>query len=447
MADINTIKQKWTDILDYIKNEFEVSDVSYDTWLSPLVPKSVDSDSVTIAAPDDITLNYIINKFDKRFKVAISEVTGFLLTPVFVLASEYEERSLSEVKPLQDDSLRRANLVRKYTFDAFVSGKSNELAHAASLAVAENPGKDYKILYIYGGVGLGKTHLMNAIGIYILKNNPNANVLYIQSETFTNEYIESIRNNTTQAFRNKYRQLDVLLIDDIQFIANKDSTQEEFFYTFNTLFADNKQIVISSDKPPKEINNLAERIRSRFEGGLIVDIQPPNFETRMAILRKKEEIEGYNIDDEIIKYIATNIKSNIRILEGALTMVAAKSRLEKIPITLEMAEETLKNLISPEENEKKLTPEKIVTTVADHFNIPVEDIYSKKKSKDIAYPRQICMYLCRALTEYTFDEIGAAIGGRDHSTVIHAHAKIELAAENDENTRNAVEILKKKLQN
>ena len=343
--------------------------------------------------------------------------------------------------------IQNANLNPRYTFYSFVVGANNNLAHAASLAVAESPGEIYNPLFIYGGVGLGKTHLMHSIGHFILKNNPQAKVLYVTSEKFTNELIDAIRNKnniSTTEFREKYRNNDILLIDDIQFIIGKESTQEEFFHTFNSLYEAKKQIIISSDKPPKEIETLEERLRSRFEWGLTVDIQSPDYETRMAILRKKEELEGYNIDNEVIKYIATNVKSNIRELEGALTKIVALSKLNKQEITIELAEEALKDLISPNET-KEVTPELIIQVVADHFGITPLDISSQKRNKEVVFPRQIVMFLCRSMTDTPLQAIGKYLGGRDHTTIIHGYEKIGADMDKNESLRNTIEILKKKI--
>ena len=345
-------------------------------------------------------------------------------------------------------TLQNANLNPKYTFDTFVVGANNNLAHAASLAVAESPGEIYNPLFIYGGVGLGKTHLMHSIANFILKNNPKAKILYVTSEKFTNELIDAIRNKnniSTTEFREKYRNNDVLLIDDIQFIIGKESTQEEFFHTFNALHEAKKQIIISSDKPPKEIETLEERLRSRFEWGLTVDIQSPDYETRMAILRKKEEMEGYNIDNEVIKYIATNIKSNIRELEGALTKIVALSKLEKNrEIDIELAEKALKDIIAPGDKQE-VTPEFIIQIVADHFNLTPLDIMSAKRSKEIVYPRQIVMYLCRTMTETGLQNIGKALGGRDHTTILHGIKTISADLEKNPSLQNTIDILKKKI--
>ena len=326
-------------------------------------------------------------------------------------------------------------------------GKNNNLAHAASLAVAESPGEIYNPLFIYGGVGLGKTHLMHSIAHFILKNNPNSKILYVTSEKFTNELIDAIRNKnniSTTEFREKYRNNDVLLIDDIQFIIGKESTQEEFFHTFNALYEAKKQIIISSDRPPKEIETLEERLRSRFEWGLTVDIQPPDYETRMAILRKKEELEGYNIDNEVIKYIASNVKSNIRELEGALTKIVAFSKLNKREINTALAEEALKDLISPN-SVTEVTPELIIKVVSEHFGITPGDIVAQKRSKELVFARQIAMYLCGNMTNESLQNIGKALGGRDHTTIIHGTKKIVSTLEKDETLRNTIDILKKKI--
>ena len=334
-----------------------------------------------------------------------------------------------------------------YTFDTFVVGNNNKLAYAASLAVAESPGEVYNPLFLYGGVGLGKTHLMHSIAHFIQTNNPSMKVLYVSSEIFTNELIDSIRNGNNSSmnkFRDKYRNIDVLLIDDIQFIIGKESTQEEFFHTFNELHMAKKAIIISSDKPPKDMETLEERIRSRFEWGLITDIGSPDYETRMAILRRKKDMDDFELDDEILDYIATNIKSNIRELEGALTKIVALSRLNKCDITLGLAEEALKDIISPNA-QREVTPNLIIQIVSDHFGITPLDISSQKRTKEIVYPRQIVMYLCRNMTETPLQSIGRILGGRDHTTIIHGAEKIAADMNKDENLKNTIEILKKKI--
>ncbi|MDD5832357.1 MAG: chromosomal replication initiator protein DnaA [Clostridiales bacterium] len=452
MLDI--IINKWQDILFFIKDQFEITDISFNTWLTPTRPYLLDEERLYIIVSEDNNLfkNYITKYYKDHISIAVQAVAGIKVEPVFILSNEADSIGKNDADIESPDTndfndlIRRNGLNPKYTFYSFVPGKSNELAHAASIAVAENPGKDYKLLYLYGGVGLGKTHLMHAIAIYILKNNPKARILYVTSENFMNEYINSIKDksNTPEKFRNKYRNLDVLLIDDIQFIAGREGTQEEFFNTFNTLYDNDKQIIISSDKPPRDINNLEERIKSRFEGGMMVDIQPPNFETRMAILRKKEEIEGYNIDDEVIKYIATNIKSNIRTLEGALSRIVLKSKLEKVPVNVDTAAVILKDVIGTGIGPERILPKKIISVVSEHYQVSEEDVISPKKNRELAYPRQIIMYLCCEMTSSTQKEIGEALG-RDHATIIHGRNKIAAEIKNDEKLKADIEILKKKI--
>ena len=410
---------------------------------------------VQIIVPDANFLGYIKKKYSFLLKVAIEEITGIKCEVDFIVEDQIKQKKSKDnqlirqsANKVSQEAIQNANLNPKYTFDSFVVGANNNLAHAASLAVAESPGEIYNPLFIYGGVGLGKTHLMHSIANFILKNNGKSKILYVTSEKFTNELIDAIRNKnniSTTEFREKYRNNDVLLIDDIQFIIGKESTQEEFFHTFNALYESKKQIIISSDKPPKDIETVEERLRSRFEWGLTVDIQSPDYETRMAILRKKEEIEGYNIDNEVIKYIATNIKSNIRELEGALTKIVAFSKLNgHKDINIAMAEEALKDIISPG-GVKKITPDLIIQVVAEHYNITTLDILSQRRSKDIVYPRQIAMYLCRNMTEVPLQEIGKAMGGRDHTTIIHGIEKISKDIEKTPTLQNTVDILKKKL--
>lgn len=455
---LETLKEKWDEILLYLKNEYEISNVSFQTWLLPLEIYSLKQPGniIQIIVPDANFLGYIKKKYSVMLKVSIEEVTGIRCDNVeFIVEDEIIRNSVSDnqlinatpnaVSPV---TLQNANLNPKYTFDSFVVGANNNLAHAASLAVAESPGEIYNPLFIYGGVGLGKTHLMQSIANFILKNNPKAKILYVTSEKFTNELIDAIRNKnniSTTEFREKYRNNDVLLIDDIQFIIGKESTQEEFFHTFNALHEAKKQIIISSDKPPKEIETLEERLRSRFEWGLTVDIQSPDYETRMAILRKKEEMEGYNIDNEVIKYIATNIKSNIRELEGALTKIVALSKLEKNrEINIALAEKALKDIIAPGDK-KEVTPEFIIEVVADHFNLTPLDIISQRRNKEIVYPRQIAMYLCRNMTDTGLQNIGKSLGGRDHTTILHGIDKITADLEGNPTLQNTIDILKKKI--
>ena len=452
---IEKIKENWDKILLTLKEEHEISNISYSTWLEPLKPHSFKDNKVTIIVPEQTFLQYVNKKYGFLLKVTISEFLEKECEVDFKVKEQIEEAEepsspqlIKNNKALvSPDVIQSANLNPKYTFDTFVVGGNNNLAHAAALAVAESPGEIYNPLFIYGGVGLGKTHLMHAIAHFILKNNAKSKILYVTSETFTNELIDAIRNKnniTTTEFREKYRNNDVLLIDDIQFIIGKESTQEEFFHTFNTLYESKKQIIISSDKPPKEIETLEERLRSRFEWGLTVDIQSPDYETRMAILRKKEEMEGYNIDNEVIKYIATNIKSNIRELEGAFNKVMAGAKLEKKEVTLELAEQALKDIISPDEK-KAITPEYIISVVAEHYGVTPADLSGNKRNSKIVMPRQVSMYLCREIISTPLKNIGKALGNRDHTTVMHGIEKIENELQNDDNLKNTIDILKKKI--
>ena len=459
----NVVREKWNDILDYMRDEYDISNVSFGAWLAPLKVYKCTDKQVIILIPDsktdkadeknvDFYKNYLNSKYKYLLSIAIEEKTGLKLEPVFMFSDELEEKTEEKKKDKEKEKdslnitlIEEANLNPKYTFSSFVVGNSNKMAHAASIAVAESPGDQFKILYLYGGVGLGKTHLMHAVAHYVLKNDPKAKILYVTSETFINDYVESIQNKRGADFRRKYRNLDMLLIDDIQFIAGKESTQEEFFHTFNSLYERNKQIIITSDKPPKDINNREERIRSRFEGGRIVDIQPPDYETRMAILYKKEEMDHLNIDNEVLKYIAENITSNIRELEGALTRIVAKSRLEKMDIDINMARNILKDYIGNDQNQNAITPGLIISIVAEHFGISTADIISQKKNKELAYPRQIAMYLCCTMTQDSLQQIGKAVGDRDHSTVIHGRDKIAKEIKSNEKLASAINILKKKI--
>lgn len=441
---MSIIIEKWNEILETVKKEHELSDVSFDTWLKPLIVDKVENDVVTIFVPSkQVGLNYISNKYILPIKVAISEITGIDCEIEFVITQTKTDK-VSTDRAIAASS----GLNPKYTFDSFVVGGNNKFAHAASLATAESPGEIYNPLYIYGGVGLGKTHLMHSIGHFIIEHNPGIRVLYVTSETFTNELIDAIRNTNNTAmskFREKYRNIDVLLIDDVQFIVGKESTQEEFFHTFNHLHSAKKQIIITSDKPPKDISILEDRIRSRFEWGLIADISSPDYETRMAILRKKEELDGYHIDNAVIEYIATNIKSNIRELEGSLNKIMAFANLEKKEVTLELAEGVLRDFISP--NEKRvLSIEYIMGTVAEHFDMPQDDLKGNKRNKKIVFPRQIAMYLCREMLNGTsLVNIAKAFGKNDHTTVIHACKQIEKEIENSKDTQNLISVLKKKI--
>lgn len=453
-TQLELLSEKWKDILQTIRQDNGLSDVAFKTWLLPLKIFRIENNTVKITAPFEQAVTYIENKYKTFLYVAVAEAMGTEYEIKIITEEEAEKEKPLIPQPGKNPSpasetgkTKHTNLNPKYTFETFVIGSNNRFAHAASVAVAESPGKEYNPLFLYGGVGLGKTHLMHSVAHYILQRDASKKVLYVTSEVFTNELIDSIRNgnNTSMTkFREKYRNIDVLLIDDIQFIIGKEATQEEFFHTFNALHESKKQIIISSDKPPKDIETLEERLRSRFEWGLTVDIQSPNYETRMAILHKKAELENYRIDNDVIEYIANNIKSNIRELEGALTKLHAYSSLYNRKLTVELAEEVLKDSISLSEAQE-ITPELILQIVAEHFDITPADIISQKRIKEWVYPRQIVMYLCRAFIDMPLKQIGLFLGKRNHSTVISGCRKIEKDLINDESVRNTVDILKKKI--
>ncbi len=443
------IKENWELIKETLRTEYDLSDISYNTWVKPLNFHSVKDDIVTIMIPSDQAhaLKYISSKYKSYFQVTISEMMDHTYDISFILEKDAEDEMLSSPGAVYNINYENANLNSKYRFDTFVVGGNNKFAHSASLAVAESPGVAYNPLYLYGGAGLGKTHLMHSIGHFILNQNPDMKVLYVTSEQFTNEVIESIRSGNAakmNKLREKYRTVDVLLVDDVQFIIGKESTQEEFFHTFNVLHSAGKQIILSSDKPPKEMETLEERFRSRFEWGLTADIQPPDYETRMAILKKNAENYNKEIQEEIFKYIATNVKSNIRELEGAFNKVIAFSKLNKVEITLDNVKETLKDIISPNVV-RQVTPQLIVEVVAEHFGISPEDIISKRRNSEFVQPRQICMYLCRHLTEESLQNIGKALGKKDHTTVIHGIDKITDELLVNEELKKRIDIIKKKI--
>ena len=448
------IGENWDMIKQTIHKEYDLTNISYTTWIEPLQFSDVRNDTVYIQIPagQAHALNYISNKYGSYFKVTISEMMDHDYEVSFILEKEKNRDLEADFKSPSSNTgnvnYEQANLNPKYKFDTFVVGNNNKFAHSACLAVAESPGNAYNPLFIYGGPGLGKTHLMHSIGHFILEQNPEMKVLYVTSESFTNEVIESIRSGNATAMtklREKYRTVDVLMIDDIQFIIGKESTQEEFFHTFNVLHSAGKQIVISSDKPPKEMETLEERFRSRFDWGLIADIHPPDYETRMAILKKNAENFNRKIDDEIFQYIATNIKSNIRELEGAFNRIIAKSKIEnQSEITLDLAEDALKDIINPDKP-KEITPSLIIEVVAEQFGVSPEDITSKKRNSEFVQPRQVVMYLCRKLTDTSYVNIGKLLGKKDHTTIIHGVNKIEDELESNQELAYKVETIKKKI--
>lgn len=444
--------------------EHELSNVSFSTWIKPLKVYDVINNTVFIMVNMNSSVEYIEKKYLLPLKVCIAEITGEEYEVSFI--SEDDDR-LNEIQNMAVEASQkkrtksvaeRAGLNPKYTFDTFVVGGNNSFAHAVSVAVAESPGQVYNPLFLYGGVGLGKTHLMHSIAHFILDQNPKKKILYVTSETFTNELIESLKNGKSSGnessmtkFREKYRNIDVLLIDDIQFIIGKESTQEEFFHTFNHLHTSGKQIIISSDRPPRDIETLEARLRSRFEMGMLADISSPDYETRMAILQKKielDKLEKYNIPLDVIQYIATNIKTNIRELEGSLNKLIALYRLNNNEGTIDisLAAEALKDIISSDNN-REVTPELILDIVAEHFNISIADLKSKKRNAEIANPRQVAMYLMRTMStkELSLKAIGAIFGGKDHSTIKYGIEKVESEMETDETLANTVNIIKKKI--
>ena len=450
---MNLIYEKWDEILEYMRTDLEMTTLSFNTWIKPLKIHSLENKLLRILVEMDGAVEYLEKKYKVYLQGAIIDVIDQNFEIEFVTKQqvENEEPPMMKVSNLMNEAIERANLNPKYTFDTFVVGSNNKFAHAASLAVADKPGQIYNPLFLYGGVGLGKTHLMHSIAHSILANDKTKKVLYVTSETFTYELIDAIRgiNNTTiNDFREKYRNIDVLLIDDVQFIIGKESTQEEFFHTFNTLNSANKQIIISSDRPPKDIETLEARLRSRFEWGLIADISAPDYETRMAILRKKEETDGYKFNDDVIQFIASNVKSNIRELEGALNKLIAYSNLERKDIkeiTVQIAEEVLRDILLPNEK-REITPELIIQTVAEHYGITMADIAGNKRNNEIVIPRQIAMYLCRKMTDASLKNIGGLLGKRDHTTIINGHNKIEAELKgNNSSIKNNIDIIMKKI--
>ena len=439
------IEELWNKILEIIKEE--LSPQAYNSWFSQTKVDKYDGNKLVISAPGDFCKDWL----EKHYTGFIKDIFKSTLGSDDNLKIEFRtadqkfstsSRPAPKKKTKKEDTFfknTRLLLNPKYTFDDFVVGNSNRFAHAACLAVAQSPAKAYNPLFIYGGVGLGKTHLIQAIGNYITQHNGKTRVLYISSEKFTNELINSIRDDRTVAFRDKYRSVDILLIDDIQFLAGKERTQEEFFHTFNTLYESNKQIVITSDRPPKDITTLEERLISRFEWGLATDVQEPDYETRIAILRKKAQSENLNMPNEIIDFIAEKIPSNIRQLEGALTKITAYSTLTKKELSVPLTQEILKDII-PLEN-KKISVGQIQKTVSDYYNIKVNSLLSKKRTKDIVLARQVAVYLSRELTDLSLTSIGETFGRRDHTTIIHSYIKIKNKIKKDKSFKSIIDNL------
>ncbi|MFZ5987485.1 MAG: chromosomal replication initiator protein DnaA [Bacillota bacterium] len=437
------INEIWQRTLGLLKNE--LTEISFNTWIKTIEPMSLNSNTINLAVPAEFNKGILESRYHTLITNAIKQITFKEYSVKFVVPSqESTGKTSGQAENSNNEEVVISILNPKYTFDTFVIGNSNRFAHAAALAVAESPAKAYNPLFIYGGVGLGKTHLMHAIGHYILNQNPSLKVLYVSSEKFTNELINAIKDDKNEEFRNKYRNIDILLIDDIQFIGGKERTQEEFFHTFNALYEANKQIILSSDKPPKDITTLEERLRSRFEWGLIADMQAPDLETRIAILRKKAQLENLDVPNDVMVFIADKIASNIRELEGALNRVIAYSSLTENEISIDLASEALKDILSANKT-RVLNSATIQDVVARYFDLRPEEFKSKKRTRDVAYPRQIAMFLCRELTDMSLPKIGDDFGGRDHTTVIHACEKILVDIESNSETRRAVSELKRNL--
>ncbi|MFA6669163.1 MAG: chromosomal replication initiator protein DnaA [Bacillota bacterium] len=443
----NDTTSVWEDTLRLIKDE--LAEVSFNTWFKVTQLVEIADENIILCAPNEFIKNILETRYITLIFNALEQVTSRQYDIRIILQEESNSKTHDRNSKKQSGERDTLNsdlgiLNPKYTFDTFVIGNSNRFAHAASLAVSEAPAKSYNPLFIYGGVGLGKTHLMHAIGHYILRNNPRTRVVYSTSEKFTNDLINSIRDDKNVEFRNRYRTTDVLLVDDIQFIADKERTQEEFFHTFNSLYESSKQIIISSDRPPKEIPTLEDRLRSRFEWGLICDIQPPDFETRIAILKKKANLENISTPDEVPVFIAKKIESNIRELEGALIRVVAYSSLTNRDINMDLTREALKDFFS-NSKPKPVTVDLIKRVISEYYSIKIEDFTSKKRTRAIAFPRQVAMYLTRELTDLSLPKIGDEFGGRDHTTVLHAYDKISTELKSDESLKIAMGEIQRKL--
>ena len=429
-------KEAWDKAIGLL--EKNLMPIKFNTWIKPLKLYSVNAESIVIVADNVLTLSSVKTRYFTDLYNMIKLSFGRSYELEFYTQDEIDRQQVS---------VKRTTLNSKYNFENFVVGPSNSFAYAASLAVAEQPSDVYNPLFIYGSVGLGKTHLMNAIGNYIMADDPMKNVLLTTSESFTNELIDAIvKKKDTSELRNRMRNVDVLMVDDIQFLSKTKSTQEEFFHTFNDLYNNGKQIIISSDRPPKDIPTIEERLRSRFEWGLIVDIQKPDYETRVAILRKKADKEGIDVSYDVIDYIAGRVESNIRELEGTLTRLSAQGQLMGVPITLDFARDSLSQLMKSQEG-RRITPELIISVIADQYGVTAEDIVSKKRSRDVALPRQIAMYLCRNMTQLSTTNIGRSFGGRDHTTVMHGCDKINQEMNDNFSFRKRIEELTAMIKN
>lgn len=458
-SNFNNIDKIWEETLGILKKQLNVP--TFKTMFQNTFPLHLQGNNLTIATPNFFIKEWLETRHAQLLSQVLNQVTGEELNVHFVVKDsqsnptaliDLEEQMETgigpsvESEPTSVNDLKSPvllNLNPRYTFETFVVGASNRFAHAAALAVAESPATTYNPLFIYGGVGLGKTHLLQAIAHYVSRHHSYLKARYVTSERFTNDFIAAVKDRNIQSFQKKYRENDILLIDDIQFLAGKEQTQEEFFHTFNTLYEAGKQLVISCDRPPKDISPLENRLRSRFEWGLITDIQPPDLETKIAILQKKAQFESVKVPDDVLEFIASRIQSNIRELEGALNRVVAFSSLTSRPISLSTAEEVLQNIFSQED--KIITASIIIDEVCSYFGIKKEEILSSKRSQVITYPRQIAMYLCRELTDLSLPKIGEEFGGRDHTTVLHAYTKINKLIRENQNTFNEVQYLTNKI--
>lgn len=438
MEDIYKV---WEIIKNKTKAEYDMTDAAYRTFIAPLIIDSVNDDNVEIIIPfeedEGIGIDYYSKKYKTPLEVAIEEVTEKQYKITFI---NHKADSKDSLKPVSS-YYNVTNLSDKYTFDTFVVGKNNQFAHSAALAVAENPGKDFNPLFLYGNSGVGKTHLMHAIGHYILKIDPEKKVIYETSETFTNFVIKNIREGSTDKLREKYRDVDCLLLDDVQFLVNKEKTQDEFFNTFNDLYSANKAIVLSSDKHPKDIEELSDRLKTRFQSGLTASIDSPDYETRAAILQRYSEINNIYLSNEIIDYIASNIKNNIRELEGAFNKIKALKTLNNVDLDIDIVKDSISEYITVNET-KRLSMGEILKAVCDYYNVTIEEINSKKRSQDIVHPRQVATWLCRNLTENSQEQVGKAVGNRDHATVINSINKINQEIQSDSHTKKEIEDIR-----
>jgi len=443
------MSQMWQEALSQLREQ--LGQQNFETWIKPIRAREASDDEILLEVPNKFFRDWLAEHFLRSIhdtialaaqrEVKISLAVNQNLQMSAAAPAPVERRAVEREAPKPAPRLN--NLIPKYTFENFVVGASNQFAHAASLAVANQPGEHYNPLFIYGGVGLGKTHLINAIGHRIVERRPAHKILYLSSESFMNELIASLRRDKMDEFKTRFRNIDALILDDVQFIAGKERTQEEFFHTFNSLYESHKQIIITSDKFPKEIPELEDRLRNRFEWGLIADIQPPDMETRVAILQKKAEVEGVMLPHDVAIFLASHIDSNVRELEGSLTRLGAFASLTKATISIDLAKEVLHNTLRG--NSREVTVESIQKTICDYYNLKINDLKAKRRTKNIALPRQVAMYLARKHTATSFPIIGSKFGGRDHSTVIHAAKTIERKIKEDPQMQTTIEKLEKNL--